>query len=204
MEQASTAPHETTDSEREEPALGYHSVPCTDAAIATDKHLEMAHDWLNSLERPVNTSDHEVSLAIRYASGFFADSNVLWKCDPQGTHKRVLYGNQRTEVMIAAHNDLGHRSYFAVHALIAERYWWPFMGCDIGWYVHTCHICQLRQTRQIAIPPIVTTPALLFTKIYMDTMHLTRSGGFSYIVQGRCLLTHYPEFGCSAKKPCKR
>ena len=37
-------------------------------------------------------------------------------------------------------------------------------------------------------------PTPLFAKMYMDTMHLPRSGGFSYIVQGRCSLTHYPEF----------
>ena len=37
-------------------------------------------------------------------------------------------------------------------------------------------------------------PAPLFSKIYMDTMHLLHSGSFSYIVQGRCSLTHYPEF----------
>ena len=37
-------------------------------------------------------------------------------------------------------------------------------------------------------------PAPLFTKMYMNTMHLPRSGGFSYIVQGQCSLTHYPEF----------
>ena len=47
---------------------------------------------------------------------------------------------------------------------------------------------------QVAIPPVVATPAPLFTKMYMDTMHLPRSGGYSYIVQGRCSLTHYPEF----------
>ena len=68
------------------------------------------------------------------------------------------------------------------------------MGHDIAWYVRTCHICQLRQTQQIAIPPVVATPVPLFAKMYMDTMHLLRSGGFSYIVQGRCSLTHYPEF----------
>jgi hypothetical protein len=28
----------------------------------------------------------------------------------------------------------------------------------------------------------------------MDTMHLPPSGGFKYIVQGRCSLIHYPEF----------
>jgi Integrase zinc binding domain len=193
-EQASTAPHETTDSEREEPALGYHLVPHKDTAIATDKHLEMAHDWLNSLERPDKTPDHELLLVIHYAAGFFANSNILWKRNPQGAHKRVLYGNQRTEVMIAAHNDLGYRGYFAIHTLIVEQYWWPFMGRNIGWYVHTCHICQLQQMRQIAIPSIVATPAPLFAKIYMDMMHLMCSGSFSYIIQGRCSLTHYPEF----------
>jgi hypothetical protein len=68
------------------------------------------------------------------------------------------------------------------------------MGQDIAWYVKTCHICQSRQTRQVLILPIVATPALLFTKMYMDTMHLPRSGGFAYIVQGQCLLTGYLEF----------
>jgi hypothetical protein len=58
-------------------------------------------------------------------------------------HKRVLYGTQRIEAMIAAHNDTGHRGYYASHALLAERYWWPFVGRDLAWYVRTCHICQL-------------------------------------------------------------
>ena len=68
------------------------------------------------------------------------------------------------------------------------------MGRDIAWYVRTCHACQLQQTRQVTIPPIVAMPTPLFAKMYMDTMHLPRSRGFSYIVQGRCSLTHYPEF----------
>jgi len=37
-------------------------------------------------------------------------------------------------------------------------------------------------------------PAPLFSKVYMDTMHLTPSGGYKYIVQGRCSLTHWPEW----------
>ncbi len=68
------------------------------------------------------------------------------------------------------------------------------MGHDVAWYVRTCHICQLQQARQVSIPPIVAMPAPLFAKIYMDTMHLLRAGGFHYIVQGRCSLTHYLEF----------
>jgi hypothetical protein len=194
MEQAHQRPEDTTNSEREEPPLDYNAVPRTDSAVFADKRLDMAHDWLISFERPDNISDHSYSLVVRYASGFFVDSNVLWKRDPQGAHKRVLYGTQRIEAMIAAHNDTGHRGFYASKVLLTERYWWPYIGRDLAWYVRTCHICQLRQTRQIAIPPIVATPAPLFAKMYMDTMHLSRSSGFAYIVQGRCSLTHYPEF----------
>jgi hypothetical protein len=194
MEQAHQRPEDTADSNREEPPLEYSAVPRTEAETLADKRLTMAHDWLLSLERPDNISDHEYTLVMRYAAGLFVDNNVLWKRDPQGAHKRVLYGTQRIEAMIAAHNDTGHRGYYASHALLAERYWWPFVGRDLAWYVRTCHICQLRQTRQIVIPPTVATPAPLFAKMYMDTMHLSRSSGFAYIVQGRCSLTHYPEF----------
>ena len=68
------------------------------------------------------------------------------------------------------------------------------MPADIAWFVKTCHVCQLRQTRNILIPPVVATPAPLFAKMYMDTMHLLKSGGFKYLVQGRCSLTHFPEY----------
>jgi hypothetical protein len=97
------------------------------------------------------------------------------------------------------HDDVGHCRYYVTHALVAERYWWPFLGHDITWYVCSCHICQTRQMHQITIPPVVATPALLFTKMYMDTMHLPCSAGYAYIVHGRCSLTNYPEF-CMLRK----
>ena len=68
------------------------------------------------------------------------------------------------------------------------------MPADITWFVKTCHICQLHQMHNILIPPAVATPTPLFAKMYMDTMHLPKSGSFKYLVQGRCLLTHFPEY----------
>ena len=68
------------------------------------------------------------------------------------------------------------------------------MRKDIAWFVKTCRLCQLRQTRNILLPPAIATPASLFAKIYIDTMHLPKSGGFQYLVQGRCSLVHYVEF----------
>jgi hypothetical protein len=184
--------YDTPDAQIYEP--NYDAVPRNAAAVRADKKLAMIHDWLTFLERPEGLSDQDYAALIRQASRFFLDEHILWKRDPQGAHKRVLYRHRRVEAINAGHDDAGHRGFYATRAIIVERYWWPFMAQDIAWYVKTCHICQSRQTRQVLIPPIVATPAPLFTKMYMDTMHLPRSGGFAYIVQGRCSLTGYPEF----------
>ena len=159
----------------------------------------MHYDNFYCMEWPNGIDDHEFLLVIQYASGFFVNKSILWKCDLQGAHKQVLYGSQWINVVVATHNDTGHCGFYMTHALIVEWYWWPFMSHDIALFVQTCHICQVRQTWQIFIPSIITTPAPLFTKMYMDTMHLPWSGRFSYIVQGQCSLSHYLEF-CMLRK----
>jgi len=105
--------------------------------------------------------------------------------------------------MSAAHNQVSHHGFFATNAHIALRYWWPHMSNDISWYVRTCHLCQLRKTQNVVIPPVVATPAPLFNKIYCDTMHLPKSGQFKYLVQGRCSLVHWPEFDMLRKETAK-
>ena len=56
------------------------------------------------------------------------------------------------------------------------------MGRDVAWYIETCHVCQQRTTQQSFIPPVVMMPAPLFSKFYMDTMHMPLSSGYKYIV----------------------
>lgn len=46
---------------------------------------------------------------------------------------------------------------------------------------------------------MVAVPAPLFAKAYMNTMHLSPSNSFKYIVQARCSLIHYPEW-CTFRK----
>jgi hypothetical protein len=131
---------------------------------------------------------------VRYCTEFFVDSGKLWRKDSHGAHKIVAIPQRRLDIIRAAHDDIGHKMIFATKSLIALRFWWPNMKHDIAWFIRTCHICQLRQTRNLLIPPIVATPAPLFGKVYMDTMQMPLSGGFKYIVQGRCSLTTYPEW----------
>jgi Integrase zinc binding domain len=88
----------------------------------------------------------------------------------------------RLFLLSLAHNDVGHHGFYATNALLSERYWWPHMSQDLIWFVLTCHICQVRKTQKILIPPVVAMPAPLFFKVYMDTMHMPMSSGYRFIV----------------------
>ena len=106
----------------------------------------------------------------------------------------VIGPNKHPAILVSTHNKAGHHGDFVTRTQIIDRFWWPDLAANIAWFVKTCHLCQLRQTCNILIPPVVATPAPLFVKIYMDTMHLPKSGGFKYLVQGHCSLTHYPKY----------
>ena len=123
---------------------------------------------------------------MHYAVEFTSSGDLMWRKDPHGFHKTVVPQERRQFLLSSVHNDVGHHGFYATNALLSEHYWWPAMAQDIAWYIRTCHLCQLRKTQQISIPPIVASPAPLFAKVYMDTMHLTPSGGYKYIVQARC------------------
>ena len=96
--------------------------------------------------------------------------------------------------MRQAHDDIGHKGIYSIRALVSEQFWWPQLPADIVWFVRTCHLCQVHQTRQALIPPVVATPAPLFAKVYMDTKYMPPSGGYKFVIQVRCSLISYPEF----------
>ena len=195
--QISTTPEpnlqQTDNAEDTDNSPTYDIVPRSEAAVKADNRLLKIQPWLETLDRPENLTDDEYKTFMRYCTEFFIAHDRLWRKDPKG-HKMVIYRNRRLFIMSSAHNDVGHHGFFATNALITERYWWPHMAQDIAWYILTCHMCQVRKTQQVLIPPIVAMPAPLFSKVYMDTMHMPASSGYKYIVQGRCSLIYWPEW----------
>jgi len=181
----------------------YEAIPRSDAAKAEDERILKVKKWLVDLQRPNKLTDAEFSSFIRYCVEFFVDSNRLWRKDPQGAHKIVAPPSKRMSILRNAHDAVGHKGFYATRAHILERFWWPSMQPDVQWFIRTCHLCQLRSLRKILIPPVVATPAPLFTKIYVDTMHMPPSQGFKYIVQGRCSLCTWPEFRMLRKESAK-
>jgi len=131
---------------------------------------------------------------MRYCTDFFVDDGRLWCKNSHGAHKLVAPPETCLNIMRTGHDDIGHKSFYATKAHIMERFWWPNMLADIHWYTCSCHICQLQQTQQVLISPVVATPAPIFSKAYIDTMHMPPSAWYKYIAQARCSLTYYPEF----------
>jgi hypothetical protein len=164
--------------------VSYDDVPHTKNSKKDDERLLRVQQWLDDMAQPSNLSDSEYATFMRYCTEFFLDSGRLWRKDSHSAHKIVPILESRLEIIRAAHNDIGHKMIFATKSLIALRFWWLNMKADIAWYIHTCHLCQLRQTRNLLIPPTVTTPAPLFAKVYIDMMHMPVLGGYRYIVQG--------------------
>ena len=120
--------------------------------------------------------------------------NRLWMKDLQGHYKLVIEPNKHPAILISTHNKARHHRDFVTRTQIVDHFWWPNLPADVAWFVKTCHLCQPHQTHNVLILLIVTTPMPLFAKMYMDTMHLPKSSGFKYLVQGCCLLLHYPVY----------
>ena len=161
----SMEPDEAARSSNSEVFTPYSSVPRSDAAKATDDKLIKVRTWLETLERPIGMTDSEYKTFMRYCTEFFLADQRLWRKDNRGFHKVVVSPERRLFLVFSAHNDVGHHGFFATNALISERYWWPGMAQDISWFILTCHVCQLRKTQQISIPPVVAQPAPLFAKV---------------------------------------
>ena len=187
-----------SDTVTDKPPLTYDLFPRSDRSCHADDHLRCVHAWFETTERPPGLTNTAYAAFLRYTEYFCQVNGHLWRRDPQGRHKVVIDCDKRPAILAAAHDATRHDGDFATRAHIIDRFWWPYLSTDIAWFVRTCHICQLRQTRNVLIPPVVTIPAPLFVKMYMDTMHLLKSGGFKYFVQGCCSLAHFPEY-CSLR-----
>ena len=86
--------------------------------------------------------------------------------------------------MIQAHEELGHKGVQATWQTIRQRFYWPPLRADVLHHVSSCHPCQIRNTWK-QIPITVSTPATLFSKIYVDVMKMPAEGGFKFIVAAR-------------------
>ena len=68
---------------------------------------------------------------------------------------------------------------------LRERFYWPTMWNDIKHHVSSCHDCQIRSTRKVEVPILISAPATLFHKIYLDVMYMPKAHKKSYLIAAR-------------------
>ena len=161
-----------------------------------DERLPLIRQWLKDpLQRPSNLDDRQFRNLVRALAQFFlTKEGRLYRRGLDSAHKLVVEKDKRMYMMKAAHDNLGHRGFYATKTMVAERFWWPELERDVSWYCKTCHICQMRQKLLVKIPPVVTHTPSIFQVLHADMMHMSpKSNGCSYIIHGRCGMTSWME-----------
>jgi hypothetical protein len=116
---------------------------------------------------------------------FFVEDGKLWRRMKGGKRRVIIEESKRRGILEQAHDKLGHRGVYAIFSMVSLRFWWPSLSKDVKHYVKTCHQCQIRSVQKVEIPITVSTPATIFTKIYLDIMRMPEAKGYKYIVAAR-------------------
>lgn len=165
-----------------------------------EQYLKDIYHFLTTLEAPNYSNPQEQKRFIKRATQFYVKSGIMWKRHKKGNPLLViLEKSRRNQILVKAHEDLGHRGVQAVFETIKLRFYWPHLYIDIKHHVASCHECQIRNTKKVEIPLTVSTPATLFSKVYIDVMLMPKKRGYRYIVAARDDLSRATE-GRALKK----
>ena len=176
-------------------------IPQSDSDICADWELPSIKDFLITAQKPTNIDDTIFRKFIKRVSRFFIKNEQLWRWGSSQFHQLVvLPAAERLSLISQAHDQLGHKGFYLTCRTLTDHFWWPGIHQDIAWFVKTCHECQIQSMQHVYILPVVALPAPLFCRVHVDTMHMPKVAGVSYILQGRCLLISYPKFRILAKE----
>jgi len=180
------------------PRDGWPTRPVYSIRLTTEV-LHQIHQFLTTLTLPLFASIKEKKRFIRQAKTYYVQDDKLWKTHSDHPPRQVILdADHRQHLLQQAHDELGHRGVYATAKTISLRFWWPTYFADVEEFVRTCHECQIRSTKKIHIPPTISTPATLFSKIYLDVMHMPKKQGYQYIVTARDDLSGAAE-GCKLR-----
>ena len=160
---------------------------CFSARITQENMLSQIHHFLDTLETPTFKTVQKKRRFIAKAQEFLVKNNRLYKRNGDRPPLTVIRTpEQKLSILKQAHEGTGHRGIYAVTELIRQRYFWPYFRADIYHHIKSCHDCQIRSLKRTELPLTISAPTTLFTKIYVDIMHMPESADkYKYIVAAR-------------------
>ena len=151
-----------------------------------DGRLRQVKHYLETLEVPeFKTSSERLRFLKKCAQYFVTEGDLFRRYSHKMPLKVVLDTDQRAAILKQAHDDHGHRGEQSTFETIRQRFFWPHYFTDVRHYVRSCHTCQIRSIRKIETPLTISTPVTIFTKFYLDIMHMPKAKGYRYIVAAR-------------------
>jgi len=150
---------------------------------------EIIH-FLETSKAPATSSAKERQRFLSQAARYYQEGDRLYRRHASGNNQRVLVDRkEREKVLWQLHDGYGHRGEWAIWEAIRIRFYWPGMRQDIAHYVKSCHTCQVRSVKKMHIPPTVSQPVALFSKVYLDIMKMPEAQGKSWVVACKCDLS---------------
>jgi hypothetical protein len=165
-----------------------HTLPSTYAINShLDQTLRAIFKFLTTLEAPEFDSIQGRKRFIKKATQFFVRNGHMYKRQRNGAPLRVIMEEKRRRaILVETHEKMGHRQEQATWETIRTRFYWPHLRADVHHHVQSCHPCQIRSIKKVEIPLTISTPATLFTKVYVDVMFMPQGKNKKkYIVAAR-------------------
>lgn len=154
---------------------------------AQEETLTQIFRFLTTLQLPEDRlTAQQRKRFIQRAQKFFVKDGAMFKRNgPKMPLKVIFRPIRRKQILVDAHEKLGHRGEQAVMQTCKQRFFWPYMWQDIRQHVRSCHECQIRSTRKAEVPITISTPSTIFLKLHVDVMFMPRAKGFKFIVAAR-------------------
>ena len=109
----------------------------------------------------------------------------------------VLPQPVRKQVMVMAHEGMGHMSVKKVLPLIKKRFVWPGMGEDVRRHCESCQECQKCRRQNARKAPLMRRPVLSepFESLAFDLVGPIDpgQGGCRFILTAICMASRWPE-----------
>lgn len=151
-----------------------------------DVTLQNIFHFLDTLELPEFPSAPARFKFLRKCQQYFVKEGRLYRRYPHRMPVRVILNqDERLRILKEAHDDLGHKGEQATFETIRLRFFWPFYHSDTRQYVSSCRECQIRSTKKVEVPLIISTPVDLFYKVHMDVMFMPKARGYTCIIACR-------------------
>lgn len=163
----------------------FHIPSCMPISAHLEQNLRDIYNFWKQAQYPANVRTvQDDRRFLQKASRYFLQNGALFRRNGSNPPLKVIFSaDQRVKILTQAHEGLGHRGEQAVWETIRVRFFWPHLRADVKSHVSSCHFCQLRITKKMQVPLMVSTPSVLWQKIYLDVMFMPDArGGYQYIV----------------------